>query len=124
APTMGKVGAGGSSAARLSELLARAGLLVLCAPGACSSGSCCSPPHPNSAGRWTTTPGGFFHQGQSGRAPATPLPLLVRPLFAVAPGDPALSLERARGTGASVSIAAHAPAEGDKVERFRRRQKG
>ncbi|XP_045147359.1 VPS10 domain-containing receptor SorCS1, partial [Echinops telfairi] len=47
---------------------------------------------------WAPAPGGSPHQGSRGRAPATPLPFLGRPLFAVAPGDRALALERARGT--------------------------
>lgn len=105
ARAMGKVGAGRGSPAGLSALLAGAGLLVLCAPGACGGGSCCPQLHPSSAPRWASTPGGFFHQGPRGRAPATPLPLLGRPLFAVAPGDRALSLERASDTGASVAVA-------------------
>ncbi|XP_059955825.1 VPS10 domain-containing receptor SorCS1 isoform X4 [Mesoplodon densirostris] len=100
---MGKVGAGGGSPAGLSALLAGAGLLVLCAPGACGGGSCGPLLHPSSAPRWSPTRGGLNHLGPRGRAPATPL--LGRPLFAVAPGDRALSLERAPGTGASVAIA-------------------
>lgn len=102
---MGKVGARGGSPAGLSALLAGAGLLVLCAPGACCGGSCCLHLHPNSSPRWDPTTGVFFHQGPPGRAPATPLPLLGRPLFAVAPGDRALSLERAPGPGAFVAVA-------------------
>jgi hypothetical protein len=103
---MGKVGAGGGSPAGLSALLVGAGLLVFLTPGVCSGGSCCPSPHPSSSSRWTTTPGGFSHQGSPERGPATPLPLRVRPLFAVAPGDRALSLERARGTGISIAGAA------------------
>lgn len=102
---MGKVGAGGGSPARLSALLAGAGLLVLCVPGACGGGSCYPQLSPGSAPRWAPTPGGFLRQGPRGRAAATPLPLLGRPLFAVAPGDRALSLERAPGTGGSVAVA-------------------
>lgn len=86
---MGKVGAGGRSAG-LSALLAGAGLLVFGAPGAC-----CPQLPPGSGPRWVPTPGGSLH-----RAPATPPPLLGRPLFAVAPGDRALSLERLRDPGA------------------------
>lgn len=100
---MGKVGAGGGYPARLSALFAGAGLLLLCASGAC--GSCCPHLHPSSGPRWAPTPGAFFHQGPRGKPPATPPPLLGRPLFAVAPGDRALPLERARGTGASVAVA-------------------
>ncbi|MEJ1274874.1 hypothetical protein NN561_005765 [Cricetulus griseus] len=102
---MGKVGAGGGSPARLSALLAGAGLLVLLAPGVCSSRSCCPSQHPGSTPRWTRTPRGFPHPGPLGRAPATPPPLLSRPLFAVSPGDRALSLERAGGSGVSVATA-------------------
>lgn len=105
APAMGKVGAGGCSPAGLSALLAGAGFLVLCAPGACGGDSCCPPLPPSSAPRWVPTPRGLPHQGPRGRAPATPLPLLGRPLFAVSPGDRVLSLERAPGTGASVAVA-------------------
>lgn len=102
---MGKVGAAGGSPAGLSALLAGAGLLVFCAPGACGGGSCCPPLHPSPNQRWAPTPGGFPHQGARGRAPATPLPLLGRPLFAVAPGDRSLFLERAPGPGGSVVVA-------------------
>ncbi|XP_049710969.1 VPS10 domain-containing receptor SorCS1 isoform X1 [Elephas maximus indicus] len=100
---MGKVGAGGGSSAGLGALLAGAGLLVLCAPGACNGGSCCPQPHPGSYPHWTSTPGGSPNQGPRGRAPATPLPFLGRPLFTVAPGNRALALERARGTGLSMA---------------------
>ncbi|XP_028368956.1 VPS10 domain-containing receptor SorCS1 isoform X1 [Phyllostomus discolor] len=103
---MGKVGAGGGSPAGLSALFAGAGLLLFCASGACGGGSCCPHLHPSSGPRWAPTPGAFFHQGPRGKPPATPPPLLGRPLFAVAPGDRALPLERARGTGASVAAAA------------------
>lgn len=102
---MGKVGSGGGSPAGLSALLAGAGLLVLCFPGALCGGSCCPQLPPGAAPRWVPTPGGFYPQGPPGRAPATPLPLFGRPLFAVAPGDRALSLERALGPGASVAAA-------------------
>lgn len=102
---MGKVGTACGSPARLSALLAGAGLLVLCAPGACGRGACCPQQHPSSAPRWAPNPGVFFHRGPPGRAPATPLSLLGRPLFAVAPGDQALSLERAQGPRASVAMA-------------------
>lgn len=105
APAMGKVGVGGVSPAGLSALLAGAGLLVLCAPGSSGGGSCCPPRLPSAAPRWALTPAGLPHQGPRGRAPATPLPQLGRPLFAVAPGDRALSLERAPGAGASVAVA-------------------
>lgn len=105
---MGKVGAGGGSPAGLSALLAGAGLLVLCVPGACGGGSCCPQLPPGSAPRRAATPGGFVGRGPRGRAAATPLPLLGRPLFAVAPGDRALSLERAPGTAASVAMAPRA----------------
>lgn len=103
---MGKVGAGGGSPARLSALLVGAGLLVILAPGVLSSRSCCSTQHPGSTPRWTLTPGGFPHPGPLGRAPATPPPLLMRPLFAVAPGDRALSLERFGGSRVSMTTAA------------------
>nr|XP_060497042.1 VPS10 domain-containing receptor SorCS1 [Panthera onca] len=105
---MGKVGAGGGSPAGLSALLAGAGLLVLCVPGACGGGSCYPQLPPGSAPGWAATPGGFVGRGPRGRAAATPLPLLGRPLFAVAPGDRALSLERAPGTAASVAMAPRA----------------
>ncbi|XP_028730474.1 VPS10 domain-containing receptor SorCS1 isoform X6 [Peromyscus leucopus] len=103
---MGKVGAGGGSPVRLSALLAGAGLLVLLAPGVCSSRSCCPSQHPGSTPRWTLTPRGLPHPGPLGRAPATPPPLVMRPLFIVAPGDRALSLERAGGSRVSVATAA------------------
>ncbi|XP_023594584.1 VPS10 domain-containing receptor SorCS1 [Trichechus manatus latirostris] len=99
---MGKVGAGGGSPARLSALLAGAGLLVLCAPGACSGGSCCPQPHAGSSPHWAPTLRSSSYQGPRGRAPAMPVPFLGGPLFTVAPGDRALALERARGTGLSV----------------------
>ncbi|XP_073096559.1 VPS10 domain-containing receptor SorCS1 isoform X6 [Manis javanica] len=102
---MGKVGAGGGSPAGLSALIASAGLLVLCAPGSCGGSACCPQLHPSSAPRWAPTPAGFPPQGPRGRAPATPPPLLGRPLFSVAPGDRALALERAPGTGASAAAA-------------------
>ncbi|XP_059517323.1 VPS10 domain-containing receptor SorCS1 isoform X4 [Myotis daubentonii] len=101
---MGKVGAGGCSAG-LSALLAGAGLLVFCAPGACGGAACCPQLPPGSGPRWVPTPGGSRHQGPRGRAPATPPPLLGRPLFAVAPGDRALSLERLRDPGTPGAVA-------------------
>lgn len=79
---------------------------MLLAPGVCSSLSCCPPQHPSSTPRRTLTPRGFPHPGPLGRAPATPPPLFMRPLFAVAPGDRALFLERAGGSRVSVATAA------------------
>ncbi|KAM8782456.1 VPS10 domain-containing receptor SorCS1 isoform 1-T1 [Rhynchonycteris naso] len=102
---MGKVGADGGSPAGLSALLAGAGLLIFCALGASGGDSCCPQLHPSSGPHSAQTPGGFLHQGPRGRASATSPPLLGRPLFAVAPGDRTLFLERAPGTGASVAVA-------------------
>lgn len=106
APEMGKVGAGDGFSAGLSALLAGAGLLMLLAPGVCGSLSCCPPQHPSSTPRWTLTPRGFPHSGPLGRAPATPPPLFLRPLLAVAPGDRALFLERSGGSRVSVATVA------------------
>ncbi|CAK7302516.1 VPS10 domain-containing receptor SorCS1 [Vulpes lagopus] len=99
---MGKVGAGGGSPARLSALLAGAGLLVLCAPGACGGAPRC--PDPPSGPAPAPAPGDAPGRGPRGRAAATPLPLLGRPLFAVAPGDRALPLARAPGSRAPAEV--------------------
>lgn len=126
---MAKVG----PAAGLSALLAGAGLLVFCAPGACGGGSRCPPPPPGSGPRWGPAPGGSLRPGPRGRAPATPPPLPGRPLFAAAPGDRALALERARGPGAPAAAAPRSgrrrrsgaePEDGDRGEGWGRAPRG
>uniref|UniRef100_A0A8I3PXV4 VPS10 domain-containing receptor SorCS1 n=1 Tax=Canis lupus familiaris TaxID=9615 RepID=A0A8I3PXV4_CANLF len=106
---MGKVGAGGRSPARLGALLAGAGLLVLCAPGACGGAPRCPEPPSGPAPRWAPAPAPAAAAGAAPRRGPPPLPLplplLGRPLFAVAPGDRALPLARAPGSRAAAEVA-------------------